>query len=593
MRSILILLIFSSLIVHGQSRSSGSSGGSGSGITALTGDVTASGTGSVAATIATGAVTDAKSSLANKPSVGVVATTNQTLSGTPTIDGIATATNTLILATAQTAPAENGPWLAAAGAWSRPAWYPSGGTTQAFQFISTFVRLGTTYAGTMWRQTAAAPITIDTTGTTWAVVPFAVNSSTIAGIVPVANGGSGTSTAFTSGSVIFSDGSGVYTQDNANFFWDDTNNFLGLGVAAPTGRLHIVGNNSGTPAATGSLLRLALSTFTDNATAGSGTATNYTGGSIGLLTLAATNSTVTTTNAVSLLVNGPVAAGTNETISNSFGIRVLTAAVNPTGTVTTAFGLSVAAPTGAGSNYAAVFTGGNVGIGTSAPAAVLDVAGTIVARTYLQSGGTSGGLDGRLYAITSGGTTNTFLPAVGSSYILGGSVGIGITSPSVKLQADGGNATATYAKFTAGTTTGVTATDGFSVGVSSAGVAELRQYENLDMTIYTNNTLRMTVNAAGHLVFSGTAPSITANCGTSPSIAGNDIVGRITVGTGGTATNCTITFAAAYGTAPVCIVGDETTSLLLTGVSSTTTLSITAGTPLGAADKLVYQCEGY
>lgn len=52
----------------------------------------------------------------------------------------------------------------------------------------------------------------------------------ITGILPVANGGSGTSTAFTLGSVIFAGASGVYSQDNANLFWHDTNNQLGIGT---------------------------------------------------------------------------------------------------------------------------------------------------------------------------------------------------------------------------------------------------------------------------------------------------------------------------------------------------------------------------
>ena len=43
----------------------------------------------------------------------------------------------------------------------------------------------------------------------------------------------------TSGSVLFSDGTTI-AQDNANFFWDDTNNRLGLGTAVPTSRLHLV-----------------------------------------------------------------------------------------------------------------------------------------------------------------------------------------------------------------------------------------------------------------------------------------------------------------------------------------------------------------
>jgi len=44
--------------------------------------------------------------------------------------------------------------------------------------------------------------------------------------------------SLTSGSVLFSDGTTI-AQDNANFFWNDTNNRLGIGTNAPTARLHI------------------------------------------------------------------------------------------------------------------------------------------------------------------------------------------------------------------------------------------------------------------------------------------------------------------------------------------------------------------
>lgn len=166
-----------------------------SAITGLTGDVTATGPGSVPATIAVGAVTDTKGSLSNKPASTVVATTNQALTGTPTIDGQATASGSVILLTAQTSGAENGPWVAAAGAWNRPTWYPSGGTTQAFRFITTLIRLGSTYQGSVWRMTTAGAITIDTTATTWVVTPLAVNASTVTGTLPIANGGTGQTSA--------------------------------------------------------------------------------------------------------------------------------------------------------------------------------------------------------------------------------------------------------------------------------------------------------------------------------------------------------------------------------------------------------------
>jgi hypothetical protein len=62
----------------------------------------------------------------------------------------------------------------------------------------------------------------------------------VTGILPVANGGTGTNAAFTLGSVVFAGASGNYAQDNAEFFYDATNGYLGLGTTAPTTRLVIL-----------------------------------------------------------------------------------------------------------------------------------------------------------------------------------------------------------------------------------------------------------------------------------------------------------------------------------------------------------------
>lgn len=134
----------------------------------------------------TGQLPESNTALAVKPAVTVVATSNQALSGLPTVDGQATAAGSVILATGQSTGAQNGPWVAAAGAWSRPSWYASGSTTQAFQFITTFVRLGTLYQGTTWRLTTANPIIVDTTATTWAETPLALNATSVTGTLPAA-----------------------------------------------------------------------------------------------------------------------------------------------------------------------------------------------------------------------------------------------------------------------------------------------------------------------------------------------------------------------------------------------------------------------
>lgn len=48
-------------------------------------------------------------------------------------------------------------------------------------------------------------------------------------------------TGFTTGSVLFVGASAVVTQDNAHFFWDDTNNRLGIGTTTPSFDLEVVG----------------------------------------------------------------------------------------------------------------------------------------------------------------------------------------------------------------------------------------------------------------------------------------------------------------------------------------------------------------
>lgn len=68
------------------------------------------------------------------------------------------------------------------------------------------------------------------------------NAGNIAsGTLAIARGGTGTGTAFTTGSVVFAGASGVYSQNNSGLFWDNSNSRLGVGTATPSVSLHAVG----------------------------------------------------------------------------------------------------------------------------------------------------------------------------------------------------------------------------------------------------------------------------------------------------------------------------------------------------------------
>ena len=82
------------------------------------------------------------------------------------------------------------------------------------------------------------------------------------------------------------------------------------------------GAKSGTPSTTGGLMNVVASTYTDNNTSGSGTATAWAAHAIQRPTLAATNASVATTNAATLYIANAPANGTNETITNPYALWV-------------------------------------------------------------------------------------------------------------------------------------------------------------------------------------------------------------------------------------------------------------------------------
>lgn len=100
-----------------------------------------------------------------KPTCRVVSIVNQALTGLPTIDGKTLLAGERILLSAQSDSTQNGPWVVAAGSWSRPADFSAASTHKAGIMI--IVAEGTTYQDTKWLCITDGDIVVDTTSTSW------------------------------------------------------------------------------------------------------------------------------------------------------------------------------------------------------------------------------------------------------------------------------------------------------------------------------------------------------------------------------------------------------------------------------------------
>ena len=316
------------------------------------------------------------------------------------------------------------------------------------------VLVGNTGGAPSWATLTGIGVTSFSAGTTGLTPSTATTGAiTLAGTLGVANGGTGTTTAFTTGSVVFAGASGVYSQDNANLFWDDTNNRLGIGTATPT------------------------ATLTANGTAkiGEGAASNTS----------------------KLMVN--TLSGT------SAGIQLIQDAneswiiQNPASTNVLTFGNS-------GTERMRITSGGDVGVGTSSPGAKLHVVGGNIAVDadsrkigYITDGTAantgymvpydgSGFLSLHSNFATAGikfhtGTSNTERMRIDAS----GNVGIGTSAPSYVLNTNY-NANATF------TNTGSDFTQMWqNSGVNALGVALA---DDLTARFVANNGYAIAFNSA-------------------------------------------------------------------------------------------------
>ncbi|HEX3840810.1 MAG TPA: hypothetical protein VHU85_08465 [Acidimicrobiales bacterium] len=93
-----------------------------------------------------------------------VAVGNITLSGSQTIDGYAAVAGDVVLASGQTTASQNGPWVVASGAWTRPTDYASAAVVKGRNIQ---VNAGTLFGGSIWVMATSTSVTVDTTATVW------------------------------------------------------------------------------------------------------------------------------------------------------------------------------------------------------------------------------------------------------------------------------------------------------------------------------------------------------------------------------------------------------------------------------------------
>ena len=121
-----------------------------------------------------------------------------------------------------------------------------------------------------------------------------------------------------------------------------------------------------------------------------------------------------------------------------------------------------------------------------------------------------------------------------------------------------------------------------------------------NITLKPNNITALTVDLNGHMFFSQgglqtAAPTVTAGCGTSPTVTGNDSAFVLNVGTGAPGTTCTITFNKAWGTAPHCFTTDQTASATVITSATPGTSTVVLNTPnaWAASAKIDVMCIGH
>ena len=112
---------------------------------------------------------------------------------------------------------------------------------------------------------------------------------------------------------------GLITGTNGLTINSGTTTLSATTISGTSGIFDVSGSRSGVSGVNGKYLRISSGTYTDTTTAASTTTSDFAFNSFNSPVLAATNNSVTTTHATTLYL-APPTAGTNQTITNSYGL---------------------------------------------------------------------------------------------------------------------------------------------------------------------------------------------------------------------------------------------------------------------------------
>ena len=175
-----------------------------------------------------------------KASCIAATTANITLSGTQTVDGVVLAATDRVLVKNQTAPAENGLYLCAAGAWTRTT---DADTWDELRSAFVFIEQGSVYADTGWTCTINAGGTLGTTAVTWSQFSSAGSYTASTGLTLV-----GTAFSLTAPVTVALGGTNATSAGIASF-----NNITGYSASGATGTTSTNLVFSASPTITGTL----------------------------------------------------------------------------------------------------------------------------------------------------------------------------------------------------------------------------------------------------------------------------------------------------------------------------------------------------